>query len=331
MLTFLAEPFRFVIGILESVVVFVGSLFVAGVPVEPPGEYLTQLNLTGIFANCAQNAVPQTKVHDTILAFFEEDHDGKTPKCLLIGYDGARADALVNTKDNPGAGTQLLKAEGGAIYHMYTGGNWYQFNLQDTSTACGWTTMLTGHWAKEFGGTGHGVTANGVTKAADGPKLVFTELLEKNQVQKTSFIVSWGGHFEDSNASYRNDIAYCASKSFDANWVTTGGDQETFAATLAEVQKANGADMVMCILEYCDSAGHGNGFSNKVPAYVQATKDSERDAAALIAAVKARPTYAGEDWLILISADHGGVYTGHGQQFAGQRQIFLAANKKVWG
>jgi len=54
-------------------------------------------------------------------------------------------------------------------------------------------------------------------------------------------------------------------------------------------------------------------------------------AAALIAAVKARSSYANEDWLILITSDHGGVYTGHGPQFAGCRQIFLAANKKVWG
>ena len=331
MLTILAEPFRFIFGVLESIVVFVGSLFVAGVPVTPPGEYLTQLNLTGIFANYAQEAVPQTAVHDTILEFFDADHGGRTPKCLLIGYDGARADALIKTKDDPNAGTQILKKDGGDIYNMYTGGNWWQFNFQDTSTGPGWTTMITGHWAKEAGGTGHGITNNGITKAADGPKVFFTELLEKKQVKKTSFIVSWGGHFTDANASYRNDIAYCEAHELNADWVTTGGDQETFDKTLAEVKDLNGADMVMCILEYCDHNGHGHGFSNGVPEYVQAIKDSERDAAELIAAVKARSTYASEDWLILITADHGGVYTGHGQQFAEQRHIFLAANKKVWG
>jgi len=331
MLTFLIEPFRFIFGVLESIVVFVGSLFIAGVPVVPPGEYLTQLNCTKIFANRAQDAVPQTAVHDIILAFFEEDHGGKTPKCLLIGYDGARADALINTKDNPAAGTQVLKADGGAIYNMYTGGKRFTFDFQDTSTAPGWTTMITGHWAKEKGGTGHGITNNGITKAMDGPKVFFTELLEKGQVSKTSFIVSWGGHFASSDASYLNDIAYCAGKGLAADWVTTSGDQETFDKTLAEVQKANGADMVMCILEYCDHEGHGNAFGNGEPKYVQAIKDSERDAAALIAAVKARATYGQEDWLILITADHGGEFGGHGPQFYGCRQIFLAANKKVLG
>jgi hypothetical protein len=47
--------------------------------------------------------------------------------------------------------------------------------------------------------------------------------------------------------------------------------------------------------------------------------------------VKARAAYAAEDWLILISADHGGTFSGHGAQFAGERQIFLAANRKVLG
>ena len=331
MLGFIWEPFRFIIGILESLVVFVGSLFVAGAPVELPGEYLTQLNRSGIFANRAQEAVPQTAVYDTILAFFEEDHGGRTPKCLVIGYDGARADALINTKDDLTAGTQILKEDGGAIYNMYTGGEWLKLNFQDTSTAPGWMTMLTGHWAKERGGTGHGVNNNDPVKPADGPKVIFTELLEQELAQKTHYIVSWNKHFNGDKASYFHDMAYCAANGLAAEWTDTDSDRETFDATLAEVNDLDGADMIMCILEYCDSAGHGSGFSNRSPRYVQAIEDSERDAAALIAAVKARDTYDAEDWLILITSDHGGVYTGHGPQFAGQRQIFLAANRKVWG
>ena len=333
MLAFLWEPFRFIFAIFESIVVFFGFAFgpTAGGQIVLPGDYLTQLNRAGIFANRAQNSVPQTALRGIVMDFFEADHGGKTPKCLVVGYDGARADALINTKDDPAAGTQVLRADGGAIYSMYTGGDWYKFNLQQTVTACGWTTLLTGHWAKEWGGTGHGVTGNGVTKPADGPKLVFTELLEKGLVQKTSFIVSWGGHFADSNASYLHDISYCAGKGLAAEWITTADDQGTFDKTLAEVQKPAGADMVMCIIEHCDHAGHGNTFSNTEPAYVQAIKDSERDAAALIAAVKARASYGSEDWLIIITTDHGGTFSGHGAQFAGERQIFLAANRKVLG
>jgi len=331
MFAILIEPVRIVAAILESLVVTIGFLFVGGGQFVMPGDYLMQINRMGVYGNRAQNAVPQTRVHDTILEFFEEDHGHKTPKCLLIGYDGARADALFHTKDDPAAGTQLLKADGGGIYNMYTGGNWWQLNFQDTSTACGWTTMLTGRWAREWGGTGHGVTNNGVPKPADGPKLVFTELLENELVSKTSFIVSWKGHFVNDNAAYIHDIAYWQQNSLNADWITMPNDAGTFNMTLAEVQDPDGADMIMCILEYCDSAGHGYTFNIGVPEYEQAIKNSERDAAALIAAVKARTNYENEEWLILITSDHGGVFTGHGAQFAGERQIFLAANRKVWG
>ena len=331
MLAFLFEPIRIVISVFESLVVTIGALFVVG-QFMPPGDYFTQLNRSGIFENRAQDSIPQTAVFDIVLEFFESDHDGKTPKCLLIGYDGARADALINTKDDPNAGTQLLKAEeGGGIYNMYTGGSPRFINRQDTSTAPGWMTMLTGKWANEKDGTGHGVDSNDPPKPADGPKVIFTELLEKELVAKTSYIVSWGKHFGGERASYVNDMAYCAENNLNAAWITEPNDAGTFATTLAEVQDPGGADMVMCILEYCDSAGHNNAFSNTDPAYVQSIKNSERDAAALIAAVKARENYANEEWLIIIASDHGGVFTGHGPQMLGARQVFLAANKPVFG
>ncbi|MDR2687507.1 MAG: alkaline phosphatase family protein [Oscillospiraceae bacterium] len=331
-MAFLFEPIRILLAFVESLVVTVGFLVNAGGQFVPPGDYLAQLNGMKIFDNRAQDAAPQTAVHDIVLEFFEGNHGGKAPKCLLIGYDGARADALANTRDDPNAGTQLLKRGGGAIYNMYTGGNWYDFNLQSTVTACGWTTMLTGHWAVEKGGKGHGVTANGVTKPAGAPQLIFTELLEKGLAKKTSFNVSWGGHFTDQNASYLNDIDYCKANWPDAAaWVTMPDDAGTQAATLAALEEADCADMVMCILEHCDHAGHGNTFSNTEPAYAQAFQDAEKDAAALIAAVKARADYANEDWLILISSDHGGTFSGHGAQFTGERQIFLAADRKVLG
>jgi hypothetical protein len=45
--------------------------------------------------------------------------------------------------------------------------------------------------------------------------------------------------------------------------------------------------------------------------------------------VKARPGYAGEDWLLIITSDHGGTHRGHGNQFAETRQVFLASNKRL--
>ena len=317
---FFSEMFRHIFAVVESLAVFVTVLFSTGQTVMP-GDYLEQLNRITIYENRAQTALPQTAARSLVMRHFSAPRtDGKTPKCLLIGFDGARADALTNAVSGE-SGVSALLSGGGAAYHMYAGGD--RLNKQKTETSPGWTTLLTGHWAKVSGGTGHGVSRNGIRKAVN-PKLVFTDLLEQNLAQKTAFAVSWDGHFADGDAAYVNDIAYAAANGLNAGWYTLPDDAGTFAKTQAEIE--SGADMVMCIFEHCDHAGHDSGFGNQNPAYVQAFRDADRYAFALIQAVRARPTYAAEDWLILITSDHGGIGKSHGGQFSVERQTFLVTN-----
>ena len=42
----------------------------------------------------------------------------------------------------------------------------------------------------------------------------------------------------------------------------------------------------------------------------------------IISAVESRPTYALEDWLIIITSDHGGFNTGHGAFTIQERMTF---------
>ena len=291
-----------------------------------PDPVITQLDLTELYDNSVEEALPQGIVHDIVLEHFSKERtDGKAPKCLIVGFDGCRADALA-TIDEGKSGILALKVQGGAVYYTYAGGEPPQ--EQNTSTGPGWTTILTGHWAEEPGGTGHTITGNGITKPVE-PKLVFTQLLEQGLAEKTALIVSWGGHFKDSSASYLNEMAYCEAHGLDAAWVTKTSDAGTFQDTMAQVRAADGPDMVMCILEHCDHTGHSSGFSNKNPDYVKALRDSDKEALALIEAVKNRPSYADEDWLIIITTDHGGDGTGHGSQAVGCRQTFIALNKPM--
>ena len=225
-----------------------------------PAPVIQQLDLTELYDNSVEEALPQGIVHDIVLEHFSKERtDGKVPKCLIVGFDGCRADALA-TIDEGKSGILALKAVGGAVYHAYAGGEPPQ--EQNTSTGPGWTTILTGHWAEEPGGTGHTITGNGISKPVD-PKLIFTQLLEQGLVDKIALIVSWGGHFKDSNASYLNEMAYCKAQGLDAAWVTKTSDTGTYRKTMADVKAANGPDMVMCILEHCDHTGHSSGFCKK--------------------------------------------------------------------
>ena len=47
-----------------------------------------------------------------------------------------------------------------------------------------------------------------------------------------------------------------------------------------------------------------------------------------INAIKARSTYAQEDWLIIITSDHGGIETNHGNESIQERMTFVVMNKE---
>ena len=49
----------------------------------------------------------------------------------------------------------------------------------------------------------------------------------------------------------------------------------------------------------------------------------------IIEAVEARKTYDTEDWLILITTDHGGSGTGHGGPSFEERMTFIISNKTI--
>jgi hypothetical protein len=48
----------------------------------------------------------------------------------------------------------------------------------------------------------------------------------------------------------------------------------------------------------------------------------------LVRAIRSRKSYAREDWLILVSTDHGGSHTGHGKNVPQHRTIFLIVSGK---
>jgi len=330
MLAFLFEPFRAILAYAESVVLFFAVLFGAGQALPVFGDYPAQLNRMGIYANKAQSALPQTAMHNIVIEHFNKERDdGKAPKCLIVGYDGARADALVNTKDDPGSATQAVKADGGKIYNMYCGGDFPR--RQKTVTCSGWTNLLTGHWANERGGAGHGVSDNGIVKASGTPGLLFNNLFEiAKPVGRAAFVVAWDEYFSHPGAVWYHDKAYAEEKGYNVHWLNNAydGDGVLYAAALAEVQNP-ASDIVMVTLDACDYAGHGDGFGNYNPKYIEAFMASEHYGYDLIQAVKARPTYASEDWLLIVTTDHGGWRLGHGTHFAVERQTFMAINRDL--
>lgn len=82
-------------------------------------------------------------------------------------------------------------------------------------------------------------------------------------------------------------------------------------------------------LEFTDHAGHDTGFGNQNEAYIQGCKYDDAYGYDIIKTIEARSTYQQEDWLIIISTDHGGTKTSHGGQTAFERMTWLACNKAI--
>lgn len=60
-----------------------------------------------------------------------------------------------------------------------------------------------------------------------------------------------------------------------------------------------------------DMVGHILGFSPEVPRYIEAIENVDREIGRLLEALRARPSYRQEDWLMLVTSDHGGLGNTH--------------------
>lgn len=284
-------------------------------------SYIANVESVEAYTNTIETATPQTKVYNLI-----KDHyaaplaEGKTvKKAIVIGYDGCRADALKLLSDKSDGAISYLLSTGGTVELSYCGGtNYPMINTQKTKTAPGWCSMLTGVWADE-----HGVTANGIRKSNDKLTLL-TTLVEDGTIDDSAFYVSWDGHFVNLNSTYYNEKEYIAEKGLDVTFLDADDDAGTVSNILADVNSADCSDFIFLTLEHTDHSGHDTGFSINNPVYVEGFTAAEADGKTIIDAIEDRETYAQEDWLIVVTTDHGGFCNEHGNLTLQERITFIA-------
>lgn len=286
--------------------------------------YRQYIDLVG-YENTIETAIPQTELYNIVKNHFDSPlADGKTEKkAIIIGYDGCRADVLVAMNDENSAISSMLN-DGASINLAYCGGvNYPAENTQDTSTAPGWCSILTGVWASE-----HGITANGITKSLDH-KTLLTTLVEDDIIDSSTFITKWKGHFDRKNATYNDEKAYCEENNLNVSFNRCKDDEASHKFTLNEIKKSDCADFIFVIYEPTDSTGHNYGFTINNPRYREAFQTADQYGLETLDAIKQRETYETEDWLIIITSDHGGIGTDHGGASIQERMTFIVANKEV--
>ncbi len=218
-------------------------------------------------------------------------------RVLVIGIDGCRPDALIaaNTPIIDG-----LIANGCVSYLAQTG--------DITSSGPGWSSLLTGVWRNK-----HNVNSNSfiAPNFAAYPHF-FTRLKQTCSGVATGSVVRWTPIH-----------TYIVSGADHVINVTNDTDGANQAATLLA---NNDLDVTFVHFDDLDDAGHANGFSPTVAPYLSAIEGVDTHVGTVLQAVANRPNYASEDWLYLLTTDHGGTGYSHGGNTPEQRTIFYIAS-----
>jgi len=223
-----------------------------------------------------------------------------TKKVLIIGIDGCRADALQS------AATPNIDALiPNSIYSHHA------LNNDITFSGPGWSAMMTGVWSDK-----HGVTDNGFSGSDFGTYPHFFKRVEDNNPDLYTVSISQWHPINNSIVLNHADYKYNAP---------TEADVTTEAINQLENEDP---DVMFLHYDEVDYAGHANGFSPNISAYTASIEGVDTQVGLVLDALYNRSNYANENWLILLSTDHGGNGSSHGGTSIEEETIFYIAHNK---
>ena len=239
------------------------------------------------------------KVFSLILFLFGQQMMGqRESKVLIIGIDGCRPDAL-QSAETPNI--DKLISNGAYSYSAQTD--------EISSSGICWTGMLTGVWHEK-----HKVISN----SYKNPNIkmyphFFRRVKQWNPQLKLYSNIHWGP-------------LHTILQKGDADKAEIF---ETDAAVTDATSKdllENDVDVMFVHLDDVDHAGHTYGYGIEIPEYLKSISVIDSQVGRIIDALENRDNYDKEDWLILLSTDHGGNDKGHGQNIPEHTTIFYIAS-----
>jgi hypothetical protein len=111
-----------------------------------------------------------------------------------------------------------------------------------------------------------------------------------------------------------------------ADWVlNTSSAAAAAAAAVNRIENEN-PHAVFVHLDDPDYAGHSSGFSPTSPPYLNAISEMDVQVGFMVSALQSRVNYAEENWMVLVTTDHGGSGTSHGGNTEEERRVFIIAS-----
>ena len=258
--------------------------------------------------------------------------DAKTRKAVFIIVDGVPADQLerLNTP------AIFNIASKGAYARAYTGGEVGAYTETTTISAPGYTNLLTATWAYK-----HNVRGNSNLKPNYNYWSPFRIAKEQKKNYKTGLFSSWAdnrtvlvgeGKEETNNLQidfikdgYDNDSKRFPKQENDLHIFAI---DELISKEAAYSIRNEAPDLSWVYLWYTDDAGHMYGNSDIFDEFVM---KADNQVARIWEAVKYREANFDEEWMIVVTTDHGRTENGksHGGQSIRERTTWISTNVKV--
>ena len=228
------------------------------------------------------------------------------PKVLMVMMDGVRGDVVENAPmPNLLALREGRWRPGYKGFSTLTAHTLYDARPSSAANHCAIATGVTAAKSKIFK---NGDTPNG--NFGEWPSWL-ARLVEAKPGTKALYTYSWKGDIELSpHPNVRNLRLPTVC---DVNWPTVPGSYAEYASTVPKIMASDDApDAVIYFIDIADLGGHRTGFYPYGKEYLHDARLVDRIIGDTLAAIASRPQFANEDWLILITSDHGGYGKSHG-------------------
>jgi Type I phosphodiesterase / nucleotide pyrophosphatase len=250
-------------------------------------------------------------------------------KVLVVGTDGTRID-LVHKLVADGAAPRLAEiARTG-----FSAPSLLAYTLPEAATISevGWATIATGVWPAKHGVNGVFIN-NDPRQATKNGYLDFLSRVEQVRPQLSTFIANnWANITQHENGGPIFGDAIDARYYVPAENTIDGWDHadRLVADAASRYLREGNPDAGFVYFGVVDETAHLDGSAN--PRYLQAIRDTDRRIGQLVDAIRARPTYLAERWLVVVTTDHGQQnldypsVTSHGFGSDLERMSFVAAS-----